>query len=241
MDFNLAEKLAIVKAIDNVILADKKIAKGELVYLGQLMKLLNFDSEFVEEARKFNMKQANIILEGLSKPKKHSLAIMLHEMAYADGDMNPEEIKLLFSIFEKAGIEIEEASNSVPVFNISEVYFKSTKHIQHYKEKDVSDTLKEKIAIKVEPNIHGKNGVSVTTFKLNGFIPFWGNKVELTPRQMKIVEAHPEKSILQGYDDHSDPGIKHSNYRLTIYHPNNEIESIVLQKLHKKIEIEYLK
>ena len=241
MEFNLAEKLAIVKGIDNVILADNKIAKGELVYLGQLMKLLKFDSEFVEEARKFNIKQANIILEELSEPKKHSLAIMLHEMAYADGDMNPEEIKVLFSLFEKAGIEIEEASNTLPVFNISEVYFKSSKHVQHHKEKDVSESLNEKRAIKVEPNIHGKKGVSVTTFKLNGFVPFWGNKVELTPKQMDIVESHSEKSILKGYDDLSDPEKKHSNYKLTIYHPNNDIEKIVLHKLHKNIEIEYLK
>lgn len=241
MEFNLAEKLAIVKAIDNVILADEKIAKGELVYLGQLMKLLKFDSEFVEEARKFNVKQAGVILEGLSQPKKHSLAIMLHEMAYADGDMDPEEIKVLFSLFEKAGIEIEEAGNTVPIFNISEVYFKSSKHIQHHKEKEASETLNEKRAIKVEPNIHGKKGVSVTTYKLNGFIPFWGNKVELTPKHMDIVVSHPGKSILKGYDDPSDPESKHSNYRLTIYHPNNDIERIVLHKLHKNIDLEYLK
>ena len=241
MEFNLAEKLAIVKAIDNVILADNKIAKGELVYLGQLMKLLRFDSDFVEEARKFNINQANIILEGLSEPKKHSLAIMLHEMAYADGDINPEEIKILFSLFEKAGIKIEEAGNTAPVFNISEVYFKSSKHIQHHREKDISDILNEKRAIKVEPNIYGKKGVSVTTFRINGFIPFWGNKVELTPKHMDIVESHPEKSILKGYDDIVDPEKPHSNYRLTIYHPNNDIEKIVLHKLHKKIDIEYLK
>ena len=96
MEFNLAEKLAIVKAIDKVILADQKVAKGEMAYLGQLMKLLNFDSEFVEEARKFHMKQANLILEGLSEPKKHSLAIMLHEMAYANGYLGKKEIRVLF-------------------------------------------------------------------------------------------------------------------------------------------------
>jgi hypothetical protein len=33
MESNLAEKLAIVKAIDEVILADGRIDKGEIVYL----------------------------------------------------------------------------------------------------------------------------------------------------------------------------------------------------------------
>ena len=243
MEFNLAEKLAIVKALDMVILADEKIAKGELVYLGQLMKLMNFDSDFVEEARKFNAKQAFMILDGLSEAKKHSLAIMLHEMAYADGELGREEVKLLFSVFENAGIKIEDPGVPSEIFNISDVYFKSSVHIFHKKDEGVSEKNKEKKAIKIEPNIIGNKGVTVTAFKLGGFIPFWGNKVDISPKHMDIVELHSSKSILKGYDadEVSEADKMHSNYSLSIYHPNNEIEKIILHKHHENTDIEFLK
>lgn len=241
MNFNLAEKLAIVKDIDRVILADNKVAKGELVYLGQLMKLLDFDSDFVEEARKFNIQQANSILENMSEAKKHSLAIMLHEMAYADGEMSEEEIKILFSVFENVGIKIEKPGNSLSIFDVSDIYFRSSRNIQYHSEREISEEKKEKRAIKIEPNIEGKKGFTLTTFKLNGFIGLWGNKVDLTPKHMDVVELNPEKSLLKGYEDISWAGKKHSNYSVSIYHPNNKIEKIILHKLHKKIEIEYLK
>jgi len=239
MNFNLAEKLAIVKDIDRVILADNKVAKGELVYLGQLMKLLDFDSDFVEEARKFNIQQANSILENMSEAKKHSLAIILHEMAYADGEMSKEEIKILFSVFENVGIKIEKPGNSLSIFDVSDIYFRSSKNIQH--ENKTSKEHKEKIAIKIEPNIEGKKGFTLTTFRLNGFIGWWGNKVELAPKHMQVVELNPEKSLLKGYEDISWAEKKHSNYSVSIYHPNNKIEKIILHIHHKKIEIEYLK
>ena len=245
MEFNLAEKLAIVKAIDIVILADQKVAKGEMVYLGQLMKLLKFDSQFVEEARKFHIKQANLILEGLSEPKKHSLAIMLHEMAYADGYLGKEEMTVLFSMFETVGIKIEEPDAHKPVFDISDVYFKSSRHIQHRRIKEISEEYNEKRAIKIEPHIDGKKGFTITTFSLDGFLPFWGNKVELTPKHMNVIELNTRKSILKGYGDQrnsdSDPTDIHSNYSLSIYHPENEIEKIILHKHHENTDIEYLK
>ncbi|WP_208012700.1 hypothetical protein [Christiangramia sabulilitoris] len=244
MEFNIAEKLAFVKAIDKVILADLKVAKGEMVYLGQLMKLLDFDSAFVEEARKFNMKQAHAILEGLSEAKKHSLAIMLHEMAYADGDMAREEIKVLFSIFEGAGIQIEDADDSFEVFDLSGVYFKSSEHIQHYKDRSISEKNREKIAIKVEPHIEGKDGYTVTTFRMNGFISFWGHRPELSPKHMEVVNVTSEKSELKGIDDIALKGkdiIPHSSYGLSIFHPGQQIEKITLYKHHKNLEIEYLK
>ena len=243
MEFNLAEKLAIVKAIDMVILADDKIAKGEMVYLGQLMKLMNFDSEFVEEARKFNAKQAFVILEGLNDMKKHSLAIMLHEMAYADGDLGREEVKVLFSVFEKAGIKIEDPGVPSEVFNISDVYFKSPAHIVHKRDDEISEEKQEKRAVKIEPNINGDKGVTVTIFKLGGFVHFWGNKIEISPKHMDVAELNSSKSILKGYDHDkiSDPDQQHSNYSLSIYHPNNEIEKIILHKNHENTDIEFLR
>ena len=245
MEFNLAEKLAIVKAIDKVILADKKVAKAEMVYLGQLMKLMNFDSQFVEEARKFSVKQANGILEGLSEAKKHSLAIMLHEMAYADGEMDRKEIEVLFSEFENAGIKIADADSNLPVFDLSDVYFKSSVQRKIDRSGNVSEEIKENRAIKIEPQINGKDGVTVTIFKTGSLLSFWGNKVALSPKHMNVNILEGSKSILKGYNENKNeeenPDELHSNYHLSIYHPKQEIEKIILHKKHKNIDIEYLK
>ncbi len=242
MEFNLAEKLAFVKAIDKVILADRKVANGELIYLGQLMKLLDFDSAFVEEARRFNINQAHIILGGLSEAKKHSLAIMLHEMAYADGDMAREEIEVLFRLFEKAGIKLADPDTKPPVFDIADVYFKSTRHIKHYHDKSVSENKNEKRAIKIEPNITGEKGYTVTTFKLNGILAFWGHLVEFPPTHMEVVSLSEEQSVLRGINEsHSRAAAGLTKYGLSIYHPESKIEKIVLHRPQEQLEIEYLK
>ena len=245
MDFNLVEKLAIVKLIDKVILADKVVAKEEMAYLGQLMKLLDIDSHFVEEARKFNMKQANLILENLSEPKKHSIAIMMYEMAYADGEMDKKEMDILFSVFENVGIKIAKAENIVPVFDVSDVYFKSSKHIITNEKNKRSEIINEDCAIKIEPHINGDKGVSLTIFKMGHFLQFWGNKILLSPKQMEVFELGNSRSILKGYDSdnltNSEPEKKHTNYRLSIHHPGQKIEKIILEKHHSCEYIEYLK
>jgi len=242
MEFNLAEKLAIVKAIDRVILADDKVEKGEMIYLGQLMKLLDFDSDFVEEARKFNMQQANGILEPMSDAKKHSLAIMLHEMAYADGEMDKEEIKVLFAVFKNAGIKIEEPGNSLSVFDISDVYFKSSQQIVYHKDQGISESNSGvKRAIKIEPHIEGKKGYSVTIFQLNGLSFLWGKQVEVSPKQMEVTQIGPYKTLLRGYDELGNTGKKHSHYSISIFHNLEEVEKVIIHHHKKNMDIEYLK
>ena len=239
--FNLAEKLAIVKDIDRLILADGKVAEGEMIYLGQLMKLLNFDSNFVEEARKFNFKQAHSILKNLSEPKKHSLAIILHEMAYADGEMDRKELKMLFTAFEKIGVKIEKPGNSLSIFDISDIYFKSSRQRIQHKNKGTVEIISENKAVRIEPHIEGKKGYSVTTFNSNGRNFFWGKKVEMSSKQMEVAEVNSENIVLKGYDDLSRAGRdKHSNFSLTIFHDAIEVKRVVIHHLKEKIDIEYL-
>ena len=106
MDFNLAEKLAIVKAIDEVILVDGRVKPGELEFLNQLMTILKFDRGLIEEAREITAKECMLILKGMPTNKKHALAVMLNEMANADGEFNDEEYRLIFNIMMEAGIDV---------------------------------------------------------------------------------------------------------------------------------------
>ena len=51
IDFSLKEKLAIVNALDSVIHADGKVHTGEINALSELMNSLDFDSNFIVQAR----------------------------------------------------------------------------------------------------------------------------------------------------------------------------------------------
>jgi uncharacterized tellurite resistance protein B-like protein len=108
MKYNLAEKLAIVKAIDEVIRVDGQVDPGEIELLKQLMSLLKFDRTLVEEARKITAKECMMILKGMPGNKKHALAVMLNEMANADGNFNEKEYQLIFNILMEAGIKVED-------------------------------------------------------------------------------------------------------------------------------------
>ncbi|WP_276388870.1 TerB family tellurite resistance protein [Eudoraea chungangensis] len=107
MDFNLAEKLAIVKAIDEVILVDGQVKKSEIDLLTQLMNILKFDRVLIEEARNITAKECMHILKGMPENKKHALGVMLNEMANADGEFNEAEYRLIFNIMLEAGIEVD--------------------------------------------------------------------------------------------------------------------------------------
>jgi uncharacterized tellurite resistance protein B-like protein len=104
MDFTLAEKLAIVHAVDAVMYADGIIHNGEIDALGLLMKYLDFDSNFLVQARNVAAKQGLLILDGMAEVKKEALAHILKEMARADGFVHEKEVALILNIFASIGI-----------------------------------------------------------------------------------------------------------------------------------------
>ena len=246
MEFNLAEKLAIVKAIDMVILANGKIDEGEILYLEQLMKALEFGFEFVQEARKFNATQAKLILQGMSESKKQALSHSLYLMASADGDIDEKELETINSIFMAVGIDIENAANTKPPFDVSDVYFESSEHILYEKGKPKSGPFgKARRAIKIETDMEGIEEYSVTSYNLDDIPALWGNNIQMTSKQMKVIESEPTKTVLRGYGEDpvamGHPDGVFSNYGISIIHPNNKIEKIVLHRYDRSEDTEYLK
>ncbi|MCJ7465971.1 MAG: TerB family tellurite resistance protein [Maribacter sp.] len=104
MNFTLPEKLAIVNAIDAVMYADGIIHNGEIDALGLLMKRIDFDSNFIVQARNVSAKQGLLLLDGMPEAKKQALAIILQDMAKADGFVHEKEIALIINIFASIGI-----------------------------------------------------------------------------------------------------------------------------------------
>ena len=107
MEFNLAEKLGILKAIDQVIMADDNIYEGEAIFVSQLSNVVGFSAEIYKKAREVELEEAMAILEFMSRDKKEALAIMLNEAANADGRVGEDELKTIYRIFTRIGINFD--------------------------------------------------------------------------------------------------------------------------------------
>ncbi len=107
MVFNLAEQLAIIKAVDEVIMADGHVNYGEMSLLNLIVDILKCDRSLIKEARNTDAKEGLAILAEMPANKKKALAIMLEEMANADGKVHEKEIDLILKIFSATGIHIE--------------------------------------------------------------------------------------------------------------------------------------
>lgn len=119
--------------------------------------------------------------------------------------------------------------------------FKSSDHLRYENGIHVSGPHGgARRAVKVEPNISGGSGVTVTLYNLDGNHPLWQNNVQMAPKQMKIIEQTTEKIILRGYG-YDSMGASFADYGLTINFKNSEIENCILHMHDRKVDIEYLK
>lgn len=98
MNFDQDEKLAVVKAIAETIELDKKYKVGELMYLDELMDTLDFDMQFVEQARKLSSIKAVSTLRSMSEEKKKALIIMIDKMIEADGVVHRRETDFMVNL-----------------------------------------------------------------------------------------------------------------------------------------------
>jgi len=105
MNYNLAEKLGIVKMIDSMINADGIVHNGEISIMVELMEYLDFDSSFIQQARTISSSQSLMLLGSMSDEKKVALASILEEVALSDGFKHEKELALLKQVFKILGVE----------------------------------------------------------------------------------------------------------------------------------------
>lgn len=104
MEFNLAEKLAIVCVIDSLIKADGIIHNGEINILSKLMYRIDFDSNFLIHCRNIALEQGTLIMNSMSTNKKIKVKEILEEVAISDGFIHSKEKELLSSVFTSMGV-----------------------------------------------------------------------------------------------------------------------------------------
>jgi hypothetical protein len=113
--------------------------------------------------------------------------------------------------------------------------FNSSDHIRYENGKVVSGPFGgAPRAIKVEPNIHGKEGHTVTMFNTDGQYV-----VQMSPKQMKIIKQNTDNVILCGYGEDL-MGESFADYGLTINFLNGKVVKCVLHLHDRSVDIEYL-
>ena len=105
MNFTILEKMAVLKAVDEVLLADGNIDVGEILYLKQILDTFGVGMEFLQEARSLSSSHGSKILKEMDGIKKMALYKIMREMADADGEMDVEELEVIFAVLEAAGIK----------------------------------------------------------------------------------------------------------------------------------------
>ena len=103
MKFDQAEKMAIVKAISETIVLDDQYKLGELMYLDELMKSLDFDAQYMEKAKQLSSEKTVAVLQNMTKEKKDALIIMIDKMTESDGAVHHKEKEFLVNLINILG------------------------------------------------------------------------------------------------------------------------------------------
>ena len=93
--------------------------------------------------------------------------------------------------------------------------------------------------VKVEPNISGSAGYSVSMYNLDGNHPIWQNNIQMAHKQMKVVEESDQKVVLRGYG-HDQMGGSFADYGLTIFLDSGNPIKCILHMHDRNVDIEYL-
>ena len=119
-------------------------------------------------------------------------------------------------------------------------FFKSSDHLRYENGRHVSGPHGGAgRAVKVEPNLNGGEGFSVTMYNLDGNHPVWQNNIQMAPKQMKVIEQTNDKIVLLGYG-HDEMGASFADYGLTIKLKNGALENCILHMHDRGVDIEYL-
>lgn len=125
--------------------------------------------------------------------------------------------------------------------DLSDYKFVSNDHIRYENGRDVSGHNYDcGRGIRVQNNITGGEGYTVTIYNLDGNHPVWGNNIQMAPKQMKIIEQGADVIKLRGFG-YDKMGASFADYGVTLFLTSNEIEKLSLQMYDRNIEIVYFK
>ncbi len=128
-----------------------------------------------------------------------------------------------------------------PSIDLSDMKFISNDHIRYQNGQDVSghndDCWR---GLRVQNNISGGQGYTVTMYNIDGNHPVWGNNIQMAPKQMKIIEQNNTGIKLRGYGTDQTGG-SFADYGLTLHLNTKVVEKVTLHMHDRNIDIVYFK
>lgn len=109
LDLTSLEKKAVSKVLLDIVNADARVTVGEARYFGQLQKVLGISNSELEEAKYMSVVGSLDIIKKMLPHEKQALAVMMHQMITADGDVDEEELKVFITVCALSEIELPEA------------------------------------------------------------------------------------------------------------------------------------
>lgn len=109
MKFEISEKLAIVRVIDSLIHADGIVHQGEINAFGKLMEFLDFDTNFLIQARNLDIDQSIQLIKEFSIEKKELLENLMDDVSKADGFVHEKEIEMIDSVLSSIRLKLKSS------------------------------------------------------------------------------------------------------------------------------------
>lgn len=177
---------------------------------------------------------------------KKDIEVVENKIQYEEGDLNllhmkSKTFKIFLKYLQKEKKNRNYSSDIICCLDLNDFLFKSSDHIRYENGVQVSGPHGGAgRVVKVESNLNGGNGYSVTMYNLEGDHPFWQNNVQLSPKQMEVIESSDEKIVLRGFGQDLMEG-SFSDFGLSILLENGNVEKCILHMHDRNINIEYLK
>ncbi len=108
LDFTNLEKYAIVRVLTDIVRADDRIDMGEMAYFAQIQKLLEISDNEFQLAMEMSVAISIATIRKMSEIKKSALALMMHQMITADGNIDEEEMKVFVAVCALGQITVPE-------------------------------------------------------------------------------------------------------------------------------------
>lgn len=113
------ERIAIMRILQDIILADNKIDDREKILFSEIADLLELNESAKQAVDKQNSVLALTIIHDFSQGQKEEFAKLMGQMIIVDKDINYNEVRIYNVVNEFCNIKVEFAMDNYPEYTRS--------------------------------------------------------------------------------------------------------------------------
>ena len=195
-NFTLTQKLAILKGLDAVMMADGKVEPGEEDFLKEVLMEMELEPFMVDEARKVSVGESIEILKRMSPEKKRLFAEMMHRMIIADNKVDEREVNLLITLFREARIDIEEMQYDPLERDLTMIFLESSR-MNVYEEglEGSRKSYPRQHDVRIELQPFEKEIYRLYISEKGMGLTFWGSDIVEPPLTLQLQEQREDRVV----------------------------------------------